>query len=173
MLDMKAILFATLLGTFAMAQNPDAKTTWGNMRIRQAQIKGVLIRSAEKMPETSYGFKPSHDVRSFGELASHVAMASYAFCSAATGDKPAMPDEKSLKTKEDITKALKEALDYCDKAYAGLTDANANDPVKLFGMELTKAGALQLNTAHDFEHYGNMVTYMRIRGFVPPSSEGR
>lgn len=67
--------------------------------------------------------------------------------------------------------ALKEAFAYCDDAYAKMTDANAAEMVSFFGMRITKLGAMDFNTAHNMKHYGNLVTYMRIKGIVPPSSE--
>jgi hypothetical protein len=67
--------------------------------------------------------------------------------------------------------ALKATTDYCQKAYA-MSDADAmKRPVKLFGMEQTGLWAVIENTAHDSEHYGNIVTYMRMLGMVPPSSQ--
>ena len=78
--------------------------------------------------------------------------------------------EKSLKTKAEIVPALKEALAYCDSAYAKMTDANAAEMVSLFNMRVTKLGAMDFNIAHTMEHYGNLVTYMRLKGIVPPSS---
>jgi uncharacterized damage-inducible protein DinB len=62
---------------------------------------------------------------------------------------------------------------YCDKAYDGLTDVQAAQMVKLFGRDQAKATVLTRNTMHDMEHYGNMVTYLRLKGIVPPSSEAR
>jgi uncharacterized damage-inducible protein DinB len=140
------------------------------------QIKNNLIRAAEKMPEESYGFKPSHDVRSFGQLVGHVADAGYLFCSpglAADAQKKAPGAEKALTTKADLVAALKASFEYCDAAYTALTDATGAAAKPFFGRDRTLNGILAFNVAHDNEHYGNMVTYMRIRGLVPPSSEPR
>ena len=155
------------------APNPDAKTLAGNIRQRQAQIAGVLKRSIEKMPEEHFSFKPAETVRSFGELASHVAESQYMFCSAALGEKSPGIKVPATATKAELSAAFTAATAYCDKAYQPLTDATAGEAVKLFGGDSTRGGALQFNTAHLFEHYGNMVTYMRIKGIVPPSSEPR
>ncbi|HLN02018.1 MAG TPA: DinB family protein [Bryobacteraceae bacterium] len=146
-----------------------------------AGIKGIyniaknnVARAAEKMPEENYAFKPTPDVRSFGQIVGHVADAQYMFCSAATGEKnPAPGIEKSKTTKADLVKALSDAFAYCDKAYDGMTDAHAAEIVKFFGRDQTKLTILAFNSAHDMEHYGNLVTYMRIKGLVPPSSEQR
>jgi uncharacterized damage-inducible protein DinB len=143
-------------------------------------IKGYLIRAAEKMPEEHYAFKPTPDVRSFGEVVGHVADANFGFCSVVVGEAPPMGgfDEKtsiakSKTTKADLQKALADSFAYCDKAHAAMTDAGGSAMVKLFNNEMAKLSVLEFNTHHDFEHYGNIVTYMRLKGLVPPSSETR
>jgi uncharacterized damage-inducible protein DinB len=69
--------------------------------------------------------------------------------------------------------ALKEAIAFCDAVYDGMTDAQATQMVKVFGRDRTKLATLFLNISHDNEHYGNQVTYLRLKGIVPPSSEPR
>ncbi len=135
-------------------------------------IKGNLLRAAEKMPEENYSFKPTPDVRSFGQLVGHVADAQYLFCSGVLGEKnPAPGAEKGKTAKADLVQAMKDGFAYCDKAYDGMTDAQAAQTTKLFGRDQTKMTLLSFNTAHDNEHCGNIVTYMRLKGLVPPSSE--
>lgn len=137
-------------------------------------VKGNLTKAADKMPEENYSFKPTPEVRSFGQLVGHVADANYSFCSAAGGEKnPGLNIEKTKTAKADLVAALKESFDYCDKVYNGLTDAAASEKVKFFGRESVKLGVLMFHSAHADEHYGNEVTYMRLKGIVPPSSEGR
>ncbi len=139
-----------------------------------AIIKTNLIRAAEKMPEENYSFKPTPEVRSFAQLIGHVADAQYGFCSAAAGEKHASPGNEENKTsKADLVQALKDGVAYCDKVYDGMTDAHAVEMVKFFGSDRAKLTILSFNTAHDDEHYGNIVTYMRLKGIVPPSSEPR
>ena len=89
--------------------------------------KNTIVRAADKMPEENYGFKPTEDIRSFGQLVGHVADAQYGFCSGAVGEKsPATESvEKTKTSKADLVQALKDAFAYCDKAYGGMTDANA------------------------------------------------
>ena len=130
------------------------------------------------MPEANYAFKPVDTVRSFGAVVAHVAGANYVFCSAAVGEKPPHAEdeyEKSATTKAAITKALRESVAYCDKAYASLTDQKAAEMIQMpFGMSSSsRASALMGNTGHVQEHYGNLVTYFRIKGMVPPSSRGQ
>ena len=135
-------------------------------------VKDVLLRSAEKMPEENYSFKPTDTVRSYGQIVGHVADAQYLFCSIALGEKnPAPKIEQSKTSKADLIAALKDAFAYCDKAYDGMTDASATQMVTLFGNDAPKLGVLTVNNMHNLEHYGNLVTYMRMKNIVPPSSE--
>jgi uncharacterized damage-inducible protein DinB len=126
------------------------------------------------MSEADYAYKPVATVRTVGELVGHVAGAQNMFCAIALGETPKSEDdiEKSAKTKAALVAALKASNDYCAKAYA-LSDANAAAMTKLFGSDRSKMFVLQLNAAHVGEHYGNMVTYMRMKGMVPPSSQGQ
>jgi uncharacterized damage-inducible protein DinB len=139
-------------------------------------IKGNVIKAAAKMPEEHYAFKPTPEVRSFGQLVAHIADANYGFCAVVLGEKPPEggfggPLEKSKTTKADLEKALAASFAYCDKAHAGMTDAAGAAMVKSFFGEMAKLSVLEFNTHHEFEHYGNMVTYMRMKNLVPPSSE--
>lgn len=134
--------------------------------------KDDVIKSAEEMPEANYSFKPVATVRSFGELVGHVADGQYEFCSVVLGDSKKHPSiEKSKTTKADLVAALKEAISYCDRAYNGMTDAHAVDMVKFGPYNMSKITILNFNSGHNFEHYGNMITYLRIKGLVPPSSQ--
>jgi uncharacterized damage-inducible protein DinB len=135
-------------------------------------LSGVVISAAEKMPEENYPFKPTPDVRSFGQLVGHLADAQYYFCSLAAGEtKSSGGVEKNKTSKADLVAALKEAVAYCKTAYAGMTDARGAETVKFMNTDLAKLAVLAANFAHDYEHYGNMATYMRLKGIVPPTSE--
>lgn len=137
-------------------------------------ISGAAIGAAEKMPEANYSFKPTPDVRSFGQLVGHVADASYNFCAEVLGEQPPAKDiEKTKTSKADLVAALKDSVAYCNKAYGGMTDAKGAEMMKLFNFNLAKLTVLSVNTAHTDEHYGNMVTYLRLKGIVPPTSENQ
>ena len=134
--------------------------------------KNDVMKSAEEMPESAYAFKPVSTVRSFGELVGHVADGQYEFCASVLGDdKPHPSIEKTKTSKADLIQALKVAFEYCDAAYNGMTDAHAADAVKFFNRDTPKLAVLNFNSGHNFEHYGNMTTYLRIKGLVPPSSQ--
>jgi len=135
-------------------------------------LSSVVVAAAEKMPEESYSFKPTPDIRSFGQLVGHLADSQYYFCSSVEGGtSPGGGAEKSKTSKADLVTALKEAIAYCSKTYAGMTDAKGSEMTKMMNMDFAKLTVLSANTAHDYEHYGNMVTYMRLKGIVPPTSE--
>jgi uncharacterized damage-inducible protein DinB len=171
-------IFAT--AAVAIAQEPQktaAPVTQANpltahTRLNYMGGKIVLLRTAEKVPEEYYSFKPTDAVRSFGQILGHVADAQYSFCSIARGEKNPLPNiEKTKTSKADLIAALKEAFAYCDKAYEGMTDSSGAEMVKLMGFDTPKLGALIGNNNHLSEHYGNLVTYMRLKNIVPPTSE--
>jgi uncharacterized damage-inducible protein DinB len=137
-------------------------------------ISGAVVKAAEKMPEENYSFKPTPEVRSFGQLVGHVADANYMFCSQASGEaNPGKDVEKTKTSKADLVAAVKDAVAYCNKSFAGMDDAKGSQMIKMFGFNLAKLTVYSLNTAHTDEHYGNMVTYMRLKGIVPPTSESQ
>jgi len=145
-------------------------STW--TKYAYGRVKDILLRSAQKMPEEYYSFKPTDTVRSYGQIIGHVADAQYLFCSVALGEKnPALDIEHTKTSKADLIAALNTAFAYCDKAYDGMTDASAVQTIKLFGNDAPRLGALTVNNMHNLEHYGNLATYMRLKNIVPPSSE--
>ena len=169
-----------LLGTLltlvcaVQAQTPDLKSASGYPKMVQKQVSAWIERAADKMPEEEYAFKPDPAVRSFGQVLGHVADANYRFCSGVLGESSPSPGiEKTKTTKAELKVALHDAFAYCNRAYDALTDASANETVKAYGQERNKLGVLWFNASHNLEHYGNLVVYMRVKGIVPPSSEGK
>lgn len=157
----------------AFSQESNSNPLTGGEKGFYSKVSRNVIGGAEKMPEADYAFKPTPDVRSFGQLVGHVADSQYMFCSAAIGETSPMKGiEKSKTTKAELVQALKDAVAYCGKAYE-MADAQASQTVKLFGRDMPKMTVLTINSAHTDEHYGNMVTYLRLKGIVPPSSEGK
>ena len=135
-------------------------------------VSNAVIGAAQKMPEENYSFKPTPEVRSFGQLVGHVADANYMFCALSSGEpNPAKGIEKTKTSKADLVAAVKDAVAYCNKAFDSMTDAKGSQMVKFMNFDVAKLTMFSLNTAHSDEHYGNMVTYLRIKGIVPPTSE--
>ncbi|MFL6247724.1 MAG: DinB family protein [Vicinamibacterales bacterium] len=173
MRTLQAALLIYLLAqaTMALAENQPNPLSAHNKMV-YGVMKKILVRSAEKMPEEQYGFRPAESVRTFGQIVGHIADAQYRFCSVVIGEKNPSPNiEKTKTTKTDLIAALKEAGAYCDRAYDGMTDASAVETVKFFGSDTPKFGVLTINANHTMEHYGNLVTYMRMKDIVPPTSE--
>jgi uncharacterized damage-inducible protein DinB len=141
-----------------------------------AIIRRDLAEAADSMPAEEYSFKPTPQVRSFGELIGHVVNANFYFCSQAKAEKPpATQNFERVSDKATLAKALKDSLDYCDEAYNATTDANFSQAVKVAGpggsgTQTTRGLVLMFNTTHNNEHYGNVVVYMRLKNHVPPST---
>jgi len=134
---------------------------------------GFVVRALEQVPESLFSFRPTPDVRTLGELFAHVADGEHLFCSLALGEPAPNPFDvvqRTKKTRAEIRQALNESAAHCEKAY-GQTDAAAATPAEFFGNRANRLWLLNMNAAHDYEHYGNIVTYMRIKGMVPPSSQ--
>lgn len=174
-----AVLAMTSAVLFAQDKAQAPATTAANP-ITQSEkglylfLSNNVVRAAEKMPEENYSFKPTPDVRSFGQLVGHVADANYMFCALASGEaNPAKNIEKTKTTKADLVAAVKDAVAYCGKTFDGMSDSKGSETVKFMSFNLARLSMLSLNTAHTDEHYGNMVTYFRIKGIVPPSSESQ
>ncbi|MGO9011000.1 MAG: DinB family protein [Bryobacteraceae bacterium] len=141
----------------------DARDAWGF-------VKTYVLRAAEKMPEADYAFKPVPEVRSFGQLIAHIVVTQNEVCAEEKGAaKPNAQLDKA--TKAGLIAALKASDAYCDTAFAGLTDAQAAERLKLYGESRTRLAAFYMLSFHGYEHYGNIVTYMRLKGLVPPTSE--
>jgi len=181
-LPLVLMLFAAMAFAESDPQKPAEKpSSPGNPYITFTKetyegIQGILLRSAEKVPEEYYSFKPTDAVRSYGQILGHVADAQYYFCSKVLGEKnPAPKIEQTKTSKADLIAALKEAFAYCGKAYDGMTDASGAQLIPLFGDDddTPKLGVLTVNNLHSVEHYGNLVTYMRLKNIVPPTSEPR
>ena len=169
---MKRILCISLFavaGPLAAQSAPGAVATSSSV---WSSTIGYIIKSAEQVPEEMYSYKPTPDVRSFGQLIGHVAGAQYLYCAAVLGDKAGGEGdiEKSKTSKADLVAAIKASTEYCKKAYK-VTNAAAQRMTKVFGENHTKLYALMSNASHDAEHYGNIVTYLRMNKMVPPSSQ--
>ena len=163
---------STIILTAALAGAGTMQAQSLSVEAKQAYnaIKGNLTRMAEKVPEDQYGFKPTPDIRTFGELIGHIAESQTRTCSAVAGTMQQL-SAKGKTSKADLVALLKESFETCDAAYNSLTDANAAEVIKTPRGDRTKLGALAGNTTHDNEEYGYMAVYLRLKGIVPPSSD--
>ena len=138
------------------------------------------------MPDDKYDFAPSASmgefkgVRTFAQQVKHVAAVNYILGRSHSQEKPPVelggesgPD--NIKTKADIVKFLKDSFVYAHKALKSINDQNIVGTVKSpFGdNQATRAGLALFFVAHPFDHYGQMVEYLRMNGIVPPASRGQ
>jgi uncharacterized damage-inducible protein DinB len=166
--------YLLLITVFTLTASAQKRTFSDDTRQMYDGVKRNILRTAEKVPEEHYSFKPTDDVRTIGQLLGHIADANFNICSAASGtDRPRSTIEKTSKTRSETVKGLQESFEYCDAVYKTMTDEKGAEVTKFFGGERTRLGILNFNAFHDMEHYGNLVTYMRLKGIVPPSSEPR
>jgi uncharacterized damage-inducible protein DinB len=165
--------FAVCLALSGVLAGQNPNVLGSDAKQAYTEVKNNLLASAEKMPEEFYSFKPAPRIRTFGQILGHLAEEQYMYCSAVKGEDKAIDAEKSKTSKADLVTALKDSFAYCDSAYDALTDAAAIQTVMRGKAEVTNLRLLWNNTVHDNSHYGNLVTYMRIKGLVPPSTEGQ
>ena len=170
---MKRIVVMAALAVAAMATPAAAQAPDVSMKGQYELVKGWVTKSAAMMPEADYGFKPTPQVRSFGQVLGHIANATGMICVGPTGAKsPLAGDAEKLASKAEVTKALADAFAACDTAWAGVTPSWNTEMVDFFGKSQTKMAVIAFNTSHIFEHYGNLVTYLRLKNLVPPSTQG-
>lgn len=171
-----ALLLLALCAAPAAAQQAPAASPdpiVGSVLPYYATGKSYVLRAAEQMPEGDYDFRPTPEVRTFGQIVGHIVFVHNLACAAALGETPNSEEiEKTRTTKAALLEALRASITLCDRAFAQ-GDATVMERTKLFGQDHTRLSVLTLVGVHDFEHYGNLVTYMRLKGMVPPSSQPR
>jgi len=177
-MKIRALVLLTLAAPAAVAAQQPQQRMHGSMSGIAAvqplydRLKDLYLRSAELMPEEHYGFKPTPDVRTYAEILGHVANENYIFCSAAKGEEnPNRTDFEKAAGKAALVDAVKQSFAYCDPAYR-MEETKAMEEITFFRQKGSRLWVLIFNYGHDSEHYGNIVTYLRMKGLVPPSSQG-
>ena len=173
-LTMIAGVFATgIASAQTPAADPGNLTRFGRaVTARYDAIKRDIVEAAEVMPESEYAFRATAKVRTFGQIIGHIADSQNFFCGVAAGGNTEYLDtiETSRAAKAVLVKALKDSVAKCDAVYAGTDAANALALVPAGQGDALRGMMLLDNISHDNEHYGNLVTYMRLKGHVPPST---
>jgi len=154
-------------GTFSMTKDAraaaasgaspaDSDDTMAAIRRSFAEVSEYVTKAAALVPADKYTYRPADSVRTFGQMIGHIADGYTYYCAAAAGRKVQWTDaiEKGRTEKAAIVEKLGQATEACKAAHGGPADA----------------GALVGNIAHTNLHYGNLVTYIRMLGLVPPSS---
>ncbi len=180
-------LFAGLLvlaGSVAVAQNakqPEPKSVGEVLSRSLSNLENELVPAAEAMPEDKYSFAPSEGefkgVRNFSSQVKHVAAVNYVLGAAILGEKPPVDTggedgPESAKSKADVVKFAKESFAYVRKAAESITAKNAISSIKSpFGdNKTTRLSLATIAFGHGFDHYGQMVEYLRMNGIIPPAS---
>jgi uncharacterized damage-inducible protein DinB len=169
------MLAAALMGSVLyaqQAQTPSPNPLSTEVKGAYTNIKNYVLKAAEKMPEENYSFKATAEVQTFAQRIAHIADANMRTCAVMKGEQKTV-DAAAKTTKADLVTALKESFAYCDGIYDALTDAEATKMITTPRGQRSKLAALWGIVAHDNEVYGAMGVYMRLKGIVPPSSEGR
>jgi uncharacterized damage-inducible protein DinB len=172
-MNLRHLVFAALLvGIPATGSAQTANPLTANAKIQFGALSGFVVRSAEKVPEDLYSFRATPEVRSMAELFGHVADAMFAMCATAAGAKPPRTGiEKAVTAKPALVAALKEGVSYCNSVYDSMTDQKGTETVPFYFGPSPRLSVLYFVVTHTYEHYGNLVTYMRLKNIVPPSSE--
>lgn len=180
------LLLTAFVGSALYAQNANPPATQGanqaaappanplstEVKGAYTRIKNNFVKAAEKMPEEHYGFKPTAEVETFGQRVAHIADANIGACARLKGEQKSI-NAKSKTSKADLVAAIKESFTYCDGVFDSMTDAEALKMVGTGNQQRSKLAGLWGVVVHSNEVYGAMGVYMRIKGIVPPSSEGR
>src|SRR5436190_9500136 len=170
--------------SFVMAQatKPAEPRTTGEVLDHYiANVEGEFVPAAEALPEDKYSFVPTNGefkgVRTFAQQVKHVAAVNYLIAAAILGEKPPVdtggesgPD--SAQSKADIVKFLKDSFAYAHKSAGSINETNLVAGIKSpFGDgTTTRLGMAAALAWHGFDHYGQMVEYLRMNGIIPPAS---
>jgi len=180
---LSCVLFGLAISAVAVAANNEEKPTFASVLDNQfSNTEKTVAPAAEAMPEDKYGFAPTQGefkgVRTFGAEVKHMAVANYALGAAILGEKSPVdlgggPDgPATIKSKAEIMKFLNDSFAYAHKALNSITEANILEPIKSpFGPNMTTRLALATSIiGHPYDHYGQMVEYLRMNNIIPPAS---
>jgi len=177
--SVNALVFAVLVIPGASAAQQTPAPAGQTVTLSSEMLRGYqftqrnLAEAADKMPDEHYGFRPTPDIKPFGQLVAHVALAQFSVCATLKGEPNPRKDEKedTSRTKAEAIALLKASAAYCDPAVSALTDPTMTEPMKMGPNQVAK-GLLPISVvAHGAEMYGTMAVYLRLKGIVPPTTE--
>ncbi len=168
MRTISSLCFSLLLSAAGWAQTANPLTTAVADRFKAIRLN--FEESAELMPADKYGFRLTEAQRTFGEWIGHTAMSNYNYCSAMKGEKAPEVAQQAhhLKTKAELSRALKESFAYCAEALQGMNDQKALAPAGPNKAAPVRAMVNLVSSSN--EHYGNIVGYLRANKLTPPST---
>lgn len=173
-LSLAAMAIASVTGAQQSdKQAPKIFTLSGEMLRGYQGVQRNLVEAAEKMPEANYGFKPTPEIRPFGQLVAHAALTQFGTCSLLKGEPSPRKDEKedAPRTRAEAIALLKASTEYCDPLVTPLTDTTMPEMVKAKDMQVAKGLLPASLISHGQEMYGTMAVYLRLKGIVPPTTE--
>jgi uncharacterized damage-inducible protein DinB len=167
-----ALAIAAVIGP----QSPPAGQTFtlAATLIRSYQnVQRNVLEAAEKMPEDNYSFRPTPEIRPFGELVAHTALAQFGNCAALKGVESPHKDDKedAPRNKAQLIALFKESTEYCNPVMTPLKDDDLPVLVKVDTNQAAKGVLLGGLATHGNEMYGTMAVYLRLKGIVPPTTE--
>lgn len=164
------LLLTTLFFNVSWAQEIKMpEKSMASVDIAALYVPGTIIKAAQQMPEEYYTFRPTPEVRSFGELMAHIAESNFQMCAIARGE--TSPMLKAVPTKNEVLEALKKSFDYSAEARKNMSTTQKETIVKFNGGNQSAGNVLDFSVFHCLQHYGNIILYMRLKGLVPPSSQ--
>jgi uncharacterized damage-inducible protein DinB len=179
--SVSVLMFAVFLIPSASAAQEDPApagktfTMSGELLRAYENTQRDLTEAAEKMPEEHYGFRPTPDIRPFGQIVAHVALSQFGTCAALKGEPSPRKDEKeeASRTKTETIALLKASAEYCSPTVNALTEETMTELTKVGekGENQAAKGLLPVSlVVHGMETYGTLAVYMRLKGIVPPTT---
>lgn len=171
----KAMCFLLLAATACFAQQSASSQNpvTDNVRQRLARQSKILVAAAEAMPADKYSYKPTEGNMTFGHLMTHITAANNFVCSKIAGEEH-KSDVKDTDGKDKIVAAMKESMDFCEKALANAKDSDLNQEVEMFGGRKAPKAAAVIELPVDWaDHYGAAALYLRLNGILPPTAQAR
>jgi hypothetical protein len=166
----RLILAAALVAGSISAQDSGTFVYEARQQFKSASEN--LLKSAEEMPSTDYGFRPTADSPSFGEWVSEATTSQASVCSAVDG-KSVENKGFYAKDKAELVERLRRVIGTCDSAYSKVNGFTASQQMWFGNKQQSRLGLLFMNASHDNEVYGHLAVYLRLKGLVPPDSQAR
>lgn len=179
-MKIRLLVFAfTLAPALTMGQQVQRPTIASEVGGRLGTAEREVLQIADAMPEEKYGFAPTQGefkgVRTFAQQLKHIGAYGYILCSGIKQEKPPADvngdaGPANVTSKADIMKYVRESFAYCRQAFNTIDEKNALERIQGVGGPTTRLALATFAAAHPFDHYGQLVVYLRMNGKVPPAS---
>lgn len=142
------------------------------------RAKAYTMEYLNAATDEAIAFKPTPEMRSFGQQMLHLSEANYGFASAASGKSSPITfgqlekNSDNYKTKESLTKAVMDSYDFMIQALKGMDESRMSEPVKMFNrFEMSRGVAFEKAFEHQTHHRGQTTVYLRLKGIQPPNEK--